>query len=126
MTATDAQVRVLMRERMRGKTQEQAAAKANLGSRKTVARYEKLGQAPSELKRPRTYRTHADVFEQDWPEIEEMLRDAPELEGKALFEWLCEEKCIGQVDAGTEKRPFCADSGREPHRMESFWIQPSC
>jgi len=92
MTATDAQVRILMRERRRGKTQEQAAAKANLRSRKTVASYEKLGKMPSEVKRPRSYRTHTDVFEEDWSEIERMLRDAPELEAKALFEWLCEAK----------------------------------
>ena len=65
MTATDAQVRILMRERRRGKTQEQAAAKANLRSRKTVSRYEKMGKMPSELKQPRTYGTHADVFEED-------------------------------------------------------------
>jgi hypothetical protein len=77
---------------MRGKTQEQAAAKANLHSRKTVAKYEKVEKTPSELKRPRPYRTRADAFEADWPEIEQMLRDAPELEAKALFEWLCESK----------------------------------
>jgi hypothetical protein len=81
-----------MRERKRGKTQEQAAAKANLRNRKTVAKYEKLGQESSELKRPRRYRTRGDAFEQEWPEIEQMLQDAPELEAKALFEWLCEKK----------------------------------
>jgi hypothetical protein len=43
MAATETQVRILMRERQLGKTQEQAAAKANLRSRKTVARYEQLG-----------------------------------------------------------------------------------
>ena len=44
MTATDAQVRIVMRERQKGKTQEQAAATANLRSRKTVARYEDIGR----------------------------------------------------------------------------------
>lgn len=92
MTATDTQVRIAMRERSRGKTQEQAAAKANLRSRQTVAKYEYLEEYPSELKKPRPYRTHADAFEEDWPEIEEMLAQAPELEAKALFEWLCEQK----------------------------------
>jgi len=81
-----------MRERKRGKSQEQAAAKANLRSRKTVAKYERIGKAPSEVKRTRSYRTRADVFAQDWPQIEEMLSDAPELEAKALFEWLCEQQ----------------------------------
>ena len=37
MTATNAQVRIMMRERQKGKTLEQAAASANVGSRKTVA-----------------------------------------------------------------------------------------
>lgn len=92
MTATETQVRILMRERRQGKTQAQAAAKANLRSRKTVAKYEKGGQAPSELKRPRRYRTRADVFVEEWAQIEVMLRESPELEAKALFEWLCEQK----------------------------------
>jgi hypothetical protein len=91
MTATDAQVRIIMREREKGRTQEQAAASANLSSRKTVSRYEKLGRQPSELKQPRQYRTRRNPFEEDWPTIEQMLADAPGLEAKALFEWLCEE-----------------------------------
>ncbi|MFV0495685.1 Mu transposase domain-containing protein [Mycobacterium sp.] len=92
MTATETQVRILMQERKSGKTQEQAAAKANLRSRKTVARYEKLEQFPSELKQPRTYQTREDAFASVWPQIEQMLAMTPELEAKALFEWLCDEK----------------------------------
>ena len=92
MTATDAQVRILMRERKKGRTQEQAAAKANLKSRKTAAKYEQLGLLPSQLKKPRTYKTHPDAFAADWPEIEQMLSDAPELEAKALFAWLQERQ----------------------------------
>jgi hypothetical protein len=92
MTATDAQVRIVMREREKGRTQEQAAASANLRSRKTAAKYEHLKQLPSALKQSRTYRTRADPFAEDWPEVEEMLVVAPELEAKALFEWLCEQQ----------------------------------
>lgn len=92
MTANDAQVRILMRERKKGRTQEQAAAKANLKSRKTAAKYERLGLLPSQLKKPRTYRTRPDAFAEDWPQIEQMLDDAPELEAKALFEWLQEQQ----------------------------------
>jgi len=44
MTTTDAQVRIIMRERNKGRTQEQAAASANVRSRQTVAKYEQLGQ----------------------------------------------------------------------------------
>jgi hypothetical protein len=99
MTATDAQVRIIMRERSKGKTQEQAAVKANLRSRETVRKYEKLGKLPSELKKPRDYRTRQDPFEEDWPEVDRMLKDASELEAKALFEWLCEQK-PGKYQAG--------------------------
>jgi hypothetical protein len=90
MTATDAQVRLLMRERTNGKTQQQAAVKVNLRSRKTVQKYEQLGQLPSELKEPRCHRTRPDPFEKDWAEVEAKLVEAPELEAKAIFEWLCE------------------------------------
>jgi transposase InsO family protein len=90
MTATDAQVRIIMRERSLGRTQEQAAVKANLRSRKTVRKYEQRNRLPSELKAPRNYRTRPDPFEEDWDEVERMLKDAPELEAKTLFEWLCE------------------------------------
>jgi len=91
VTATDAQVRIMMREREKGRTQEQAAASANLRSRKTAAKYEKLGKLPSEMKEPRGYRTRRDAFAEDWPTVEEMLEGAPTLEAKALFEWLSEQ-----------------------------------
>ncbi|MCG3212683.1 MAG: hypothetical protein FOGNACKC_06375 [Anaerolineae bacterium] len=67
-----------MRERSKGRSQEQAAVKANLKSRKTVAKYERLGQLPSELKRPRSYRTRLDPFSEDWPVVEQMLHSAPD------------------------------------------------
>lgn len=92
MTSTDAQVRLLMKERTKGRSQEQAAVKANLKSRKTVAKYERLGKLPSELKKPRQYRTRVDPFAEVWPEIERMLETAPELQAKTLFEWLTEKE----------------------------------
>ncbi len=92
MTVTDAQVRLIMKERINGKTQEQAAVKANVRSRKTVQKYEQLGQVPSELKQPRKHRTRLDPFRADWAELEKKLEEAPELEAKALFEWLCERE----------------------------------
>jgi len=85
LTATDAQVRIMMQEREKGRTQEQAAASANVSSRKTVAKYERLGRLPSEVSQPPRYRTRADPFAEDWPTAETML------ESKALFEWLCEQ-----------------------------------
>lgn len=99
MTATDAQVRLMMKERRKGKTQEQAAVKANIRSRKTVRKYERLGKLPSEIKQVRQYRTRADAFAEDWGVVEKMLKEAPELEAKTLFEWLQEQK-PGKYQAG--------------------------
>jgi transposase InsO family protein len=56
-----------------------------------VRKYERLGKLPSELKKPREYRTRRDPFEEHWPEAEAMLADLPEVEAKTLFEWLCEQ-----------------------------------
>jgi len=92
MTATDAQVRLIMKERSKGRTQEQAAVKANLRSRKTVRKYERQGKLPSEMRKERSYRTRPDPFAEDWEELEKMLAEAPELEAKTLFDWLCERK----------------------------------
>src|SRR5665648_813226 len=92
MTITDAQVRLIMKERTKGKTQEQAAIKANVRSRKTVQKYEQTGQMPSEMKQARGYRTRIDPFEADWAEVKKKLEDAPELEAKTLFEWLNERE----------------------------------
>lgn len=92
MTATDSQVRSLMRERQKGRTQEQAAVRANLKSRQTVAKYEQSGQLPSEAATSRTYRTRSDPFAADWSQVEAKLRLALELEATALFEWLGEQQ----------------------------------
>jgi len=92
VTATNAQVRILMQERRKGRTQGQAAAKANLRSRKAAARYETTGKLPSELKKERMYATRIDVFKEDWDLVERKLEDAQSLEAKALFEWLCDER----------------------------------
>lgn len=81
-----------MHERDKGRTQQQAAVRANLRSRRTVGKYERLGRLPSELKTPRTYRTRSDPFAADWPEVMAMLEQASELEANALFDWLCEQR----------------------------------
>ncbi len=92
MTATDAQVRLVMRERQKGRTQAQAAVRANLGSRHTAAKYERLARLPSELQPPRAYRTRADPFAADWPALAALLERAPELEARTLFDWLTEQR----------------------------------
>lgn len=54
--------------------------------RKTARRYREAGKFPSELKKPRIWRTRANPFHEDWDGLVEMLDAAPELEAKALFE----------------------------------------
>ena len=55
-------------------------------SRNTASKYIKADKLPSELKEPRRWRTRVDPFQDHWPEVEQRLREAPELEAKSLFE----------------------------------------
>jgi transcriptional regulator with XRE-family HTH domain len=89
----------MMKARELGKTQEQAAAKAGIKSRKTVSRYERVGKLPSEMKVPRRWRTRQNPFAEDWAEVVGMLEQHPELEGQTLFAWL-NEKRPGKYQAG--------------------------
>jgi hypothetical protein len=87
VTVTNAQVRKLMEEHSKHGKMGLAAIKAGM-DRKTASKYLKNGKYPSELKQERSWRTRDDPFAEDWPEIAARLADAPELEGKALFEHL--------------------------------------
>lgn len=69
---------------------EMAALKAGM-TRKTAAKHLHAGELPSEQVKERDWRTRADPFDADWPEAKAMLQAAPELESKALFEWLGEQ-----------------------------------
>ena len=82
---TDAQVRKLMVEISKHGSLGKAALRAGM-DRKTARKYVREGKLPSELKKPHTWRTRPDAFEEVWPEIEAKLRAAPELEAKILFE----------------------------------------
>lgn len=65
-----------------------AAQRAGM-DRGTARKYAASTVLPSARARPdRAYLTRPDPFEQDWPLLETMLSDAPELEAKALFEHL--------------------------------------
>jgi hypothetical protein len=78
-----------------------ASMKADF-DRETGRKYLNLGKVPSQLAgKLRDWRTRESPFDEDWPELEEMLADAPALEAKALFEWLMKEQPekyhLGQV-----------------------------
>jgi hypothetical protein len=84
----DAEVVIYMRERQKGTTQNVAAARAGMSER-TARKYERAGKLPSQLKRPRTWRTRPNPFEHDWPWVVEQLERDPALQATTLFALLC-------------------------------------
>lgn len=80
-----------MKERSKGLPLQTSAAKAGM-SRQTAAKYEKSGCMPSENKTPRRWRTRKNPFEDLWPRIEQILRDAPGVQAKMVFELLQREE----------------------------------
>jgi transcriptional regulator with XRE-family HTH domain len=86
---TDAEVRLMMRERAKGRTQDQAAAKAGMSAR-TARKYERAGRLPSQTKQPRTYATRPNPFADDWPWIVEQLERDGALQATTLFALLSE------------------------------------
>lgn len=63
------------------------AQKAGM-SANTARKYLRQDNVTEQKKTPHTWRTRTDPLEAIWPEAVRMLRDAPELEAKALFEHL--------------------------------------
>ena len=84
---SDAQVRKLMEEMVKHGAVTMAAMVAGM-DRKTAAKYIAAGRLPSEMVKPRDWRTRPDPFAEDWPEIERQLKETPALEAKTLFEVL--------------------------------------
>jgi len=88
---TDQQVRKLMEEMSKTGNKSYASMKAGM-NRRTGSKYIKLGKLPSEMPgQEHLWRTREDPFSDHWPEVEQWLCTAPELEGKFLFEQLCEK-----------------------------------
>jgi len=90
MRVTDRQVRKLFMEYQKNGKIQMAALKAGM-NRDTAADYIGSGELPSERVVGRDWRTRQDPFDAHWAEAQAMLREAPELEAKALFEWLSEQ-----------------------------------
>ncbi|GAC1565193.1 MAG: IS21-like element ISBj11 family transposase [Herpetosiphon sp.] len=85
----DSEVHRMLHERQKGKTLEQATARAGM-SAPTARKYLRTGKLPSQLKTPRTYRTRADPFAADWPWVQAHLERDPALQAQTLFALLCE------------------------------------
>jgi transcriptional regulator with XRE-family HTH domain len=88
----------MLRERAKGRTQEQAATRAGMSVR-TVREYERRAKLPSQFKQPRTYRSRPNPFADDWPWLTTLLEDDPALQGQTLFELLCDRR-PGRYQAG--------------------------
>jgi len=84
---SNAQVRKLMEEMSKHGHIGVAAMKADM-DRKTTRKYVAAGELPSEMVVERSWRTRADPFVDVWPEVEQMLVDAPGLEAKTVFDAL--------------------------------------
>ena len=67
--------------------------------RKTASKYLGMETPWEDTQGPRNWRTRKDPFSAHWVEVERHLKDAPELEAKALFEWL-QEQHPGAYQAG--------------------------
>jgi hypothetical protein len=91
MGVTDQQVRKLMQEF--SKTNNIGIASIRCGmSRKTGSKYLHSDKLPSEIRCKHTWRTRENPFSQDWELVRSKLAQCPELEAKALFDWLCEQR----------------------------------
>lgn len=121
---TDVQVRRLMEEHAKHGKTGQAALKAGM-HRETAQKYLEAGKLPSELKAPRVWRTREDPFIEDWAEVQKRLEDAPELEGKTLFEYLT-AKHPGRYEPGqlrTLQRRVQEWRAKEGPEREVFFAQ---
>src|SRR5438445_4797728 len=94
----DSEVLLMRRERAKGRTQEQAAARVGMRVR-TLRRFERRGKLPSQFQQPRTYRTRPNPFADDWPWITSQLERDPALQGTTLF-GLLQELHPGRYQAG--------------------------
>lgn len=85
----DDEVKLLLRERKKGISQELAAARAGMSVR-TARKYEHSGTLPSEQAHIRAYRTRPDPFIDDWPWVQEQVERDPALQATTLFALLCQ------------------------------------
>jgi len=80
----DREVLCMLRERTKGRTQAQAAARAGMSVR-TASSYERLGQLPSQRAHPRIYRTRPNPFAEVWSWIVSQLERDAALQATTLF-----------------------------------------
>ena len=87
MMVTEQQIRKLLMEHTKSGQIGMAAMKAGM-NRKTAAKYVHNGEPDTDEEVTRGWRTREDPFQGCWDEAEKLLKATPELEGRALFDWL--------------------------------------
>jgi len=87
---TDKQCERLRKEYARTHNMSVSALKAGV-DRKTARKYLQTPASPEQLQQPHRWRTRPDPLAAVWAKATEMLVAAPELEAKALFEFLAAE-----------------------------------
>ena len=90
MMTPDRKVRKMMGEYQKTGNVVKAALRSDMDP-KTARKYIAAGKLPSQMQVEHTWRTRPDPFEAHWGQCEGILDVAPEMEGKFLFEWLCEQ-----------------------------------
>jgi len=79
------QYKRLMSEYKKTDNMGESAMKADV-HRQTARKYIEAGKPPAEVQEKHVWRTRSDPLEKIWDQAVSMLRDAPELEAKTLFE----------------------------------------
>lgn len=100
---TDGQVRRLRRLLDAGEFLIVAAGRTGMDE-KTARKYRDSQGLPSELAKPRTWRTREDPFEEVWAEVLARLEAEPKLRAFTLLEWL-QEKYPGRFP-DSQRRTF--------------------
>ncbi|HEY6243685.1 MAG TPA: IS21 family transposase [Pyrinomonadaceae bacterium] len=70
------------------RTMASAAAKAGM-DQKTARKYRRLGKPPSQCKKARTWRTRVNIFQEVWPEVEQLLEQDQSVEAVTIMGHLC-------------------------------------
>ena len=81
---------LLLRKYAQSQNMSLSAKEAGV-DRKTARKYLQNQVPPDQQQKPHTWRTRTDPLVLVWPSAQRMLRDAPELEAKALFEHFLEQ-----------------------------------
>ena len=88
-----------------------SAMKADM-SRPTVRKYLVAGKPPGELQAKHSWRTREDPLEEIWAPAQAMLEEAPDLEAKALFEYLSERMLVAKKELRLENELKALDRYR--------------